>query len=396
MVRIGVLAIDDSALSRKVLKDAFASDPEFVAVGVVGSTGLALSRGSSDGVDVVVLDLFLVEENWREALARLRENLPRSRVLALAPDSDDGRTAVAQAVELGASEGVLRPRSDAEFSMSARAFGEKLLGRVRALAGAPTRAALPRAAVPSATPAPSALAPKASTTIQPRPTLPPRRGPKPVTRIDVVAIGVSTGGPNALAELLPGIPKDFPVPVVIVQHMPPGFTLNLAQNLNGKSRIEVKEGAEGDLVRPGLALIAPGDFHMQLQRKGNAVAVGMNRGAPENFCRPPWMCCSARWSTCSAATRCASCSPAWVRTGCSVRPPSAPPGEPCSPRTKPPASCGACRAPWHGPGSPTTSCRSRASRARSTAACVNRAAPTRGGRDGDRRRRLPVHHRTGA
>lgn len=286
MVRIGVLAIDDSALSRKVLKDAFASDPEFVAVGVVGSTGLALSRGSSDGVDVVVLDLFLVEENWREALARLRENLPRSRVLALAPDSDDGRTAVAQAVELGASEGVLRPRSDAEFSMSARAFGEKLLGRVRALAGAPTRAALPRAAVPSATPAPSALAPKASTTIQPRPTLPPRRGPKPVTRIDVVAIGVSTGGPNALAELLPGIPKDFPVPVVIVQHMPPGFTLNLAQNLNGKSRIEVKEGAEGDLVRPGLALIAPGDFHMQLQRKGNAVAVGMNRGAPENFCRP--------------------------------------------------------------------------------------------------------------
>ncbi|MCY3004196.1 MAG: chemotaxis response regulator protein-glutamate methylesterase, partial [Planctomycetota bacterium] len=252
--------------------------------------GLALSRGTADGVDVVVLDLFLVDEDWREALKRLRESLPRSRVLALAPDNDDGRAAVAQAVELGASEGVLRPRSDAEFSMSARAFGEKLLGRVRALAGAPPRSAAPRAVAPSAppaaTPAPSALAPKASTTIQPRPTLPPRRGPKPVTRIDVVAIGVSTGGPNALSEVLPCIPKDFPVPVVIVQHMPPGFTLNLAQNLNGKSKIEVREGVDGDLVRPGLALIAPGDFHMQLQRKGTAIAVSMNRGAPENFCRP--------------------------------------------------------------------------------------------------------------
>ena len=70
MVRIGVLGIDDSALSRKVLKDTLASDPECVAVGVVGSTGLALSRGSADAVDVVVLDLFLVEEDWRQALAR--------------------------------------------------------------------------------------------------------------------------------------------------------------------------------------------------------------------------------------------------------------------------------------------------------------------------------------
>ncbi|NUP96608.1 MAG: chemotaxis protein CheB [Planctomycetaceae bacterium] len=141
-----------------------------------------------------------------------------------------------------------------------------------------------------AVPAPAApLSSRSATAIQPRPALVPvsnRRGPKPSTRIDVVAIGVSTGGPNALTEVLPGIPKDFPVPVVIVQHMPPGFTLNLAQNLNGKSKIEVREGVEGDLVQPGLALIAPGDFHMVLQRKGTAVGVSMNRGAPENFCRP--------------------------------------------------------------------------------------------------------------
>lgn len=286
MVRIGVLGIDDSALARKVLKDTLASDPECVTVGVVGSTGLALARSSADAVDVVVLDLFLVEEDWRQALTRLREALPRARVLALAPDNDDGRSAIAQAVELGASEGVLRPRSDAEFSMSASAFGERLLVRIRALAGAPPRSA----GVRTNPPAPAApLSSRSATAIQPRPALVPvsnRRGPKPSTRIDVVAIGVSTGGPNALTEVLPGIPKDFPVPVVIVQHMPPGFTLNLAQNLNGKSKIEVREGVEGDLVQPGLALIAPGDFHMVLQRKGTAVGVSMNRGAPENFCRP--------------------------------------------------------------------------------------------------------------
>ena len=284
MVRIGVLAIDDSALSRKVLKDALASDPECATIAVVGSTGLALSRGATECVDVVVLDLFLVEEDWRQALARVREALPRSRVLVLAPDHEDGRAAVAEA--LGANEGVLRPRSDAEFSMSASAFGERLVARVRSLAGAGPRPA-PVRPLPPSPPAP--LAAKAGTNIQPRPALgapAARRGPRVLGRIDVVAIGVSTGGPNALSEVLPGIPKDFPVPVVIVQHMPPGFTLNLANNLNGKSKIEVREGVEGDLVQPGLALIAPGDFHMTLQRKGAAVGVSMNRGAPENFCRP--------------------------------------------------------------------------------------------------------------
>jgi two-component system chemotaxis response regulator CheB len=105
-------------------------------------------------------------------------------------------------------------------------------------------------------------------------------------RIDVVAIGVSTGGPNALAELIPAIPADFPVPIVIVQHMPPLFTKLLADRLDAKSSLRVKEGAAGDRLAPGVAFIAPGNYHMVVERSGSGYALGLNRAPSENSCRP--------------------------------------------------------------------------------------------------------------
>jgi two-component system chemotaxis response regulator CheB len=97
---------------------------------------------------------------------------------------------------------------------------------------------------------------------------------------------VSTGGPNALAALLPNLPAGFPVPILIVQHMPPLFTKLLADRLSAKSALAVSEAKHGDEVVAGRAWLAPGDFHMQVGRAGNAVRIGLDQGPPENSCRP--------------------------------------------------------------------------------------------------------------
>jgi two-component system chemotaxis response regulator CheB len=99
-------------------------------------------------------------------------------------------------------------------------------------------------------------------------------------------IGVSTGGPNALAELFRDLPGDLPVPLLIVQHMPPMFTRLLAERLTANSKVPVLEAGAGAVVRPGRALVAPGDFHMVVARDGLQVRAALSQGPPENSCRP--------------------------------------------------------------------------------------------------------------
>ena len=101
-----------------------------------------------------------------------------------------------------------------------------------------------------------------------------------------MAIGTSTGGPNALAEVLPRIPKNFPVPIVVVQHMPPIFTRMLAERLAGRSEIPVEEGIADAILAPGRAWIAPGNFHMKVMRAGQGGRLNLSQDPPENSCRP--------------------------------------------------------------------------------------------------------------
>jgi two-component system chemotaxis response regulator CheB len=105
-------------------------------------------------------------------------------------------------------------------------------------------------------------------------------------RVEIVAIAVSTGGPNALAEIFPLLPKDLRCPVVVTQHMPPMFTRLLAERLNAKSSLRVVEAAEGIEVESGAAYIAPGDYHLMLRRKAGKVVAALDQGPPENSCRP--------------------------------------------------------------------------------------------------------------
>jgi two-component system chemotaxis response regulator CheB len=109
---------------------------------------------------------------------------------------------------------------------------------------------------------------------------------RPAKRVDIVAIAVSTGGPMALMDVIPKFPADFAVPIVIVQHMPPTFTKLLADRLAGRCNIRVAEGRSAERLRPGDAWIAPGDFHMAVERHGEVVRIRTHQDAPENSCRP--------------------------------------------------------------------------------------------------------------
>jgi two-component system chemotaxis response regulator CheB len=110
--------------------------------------------------------------------------------------------------------------------------------------------------------------------------------PRTKQRIEIVAIGTSTGGPNALGEVLPRIPKDFPVPIVVVQHMPPIFTRMLAERLASNSAISVEEGSAGVILTPGHSWIAPGNFHMTVANAGVQWRLDINQDPPEHSCRP--------------------------------------------------------------------------------------------------------------
>lgn len=271
MARIRVAVIDDSALARKVLKEGLAGTDDLELCTAVGATSLALAKCAAERPDVIVLDLCMADENWRESLAKLRHAFPAARLIALAPASTDGRAALEQALAGGAHDTLTRPESDAALSVSARAFGMELARKVRGFAA-------------GASPVPAPSAPLAPATAAPAKVPPPRVKRRP--RVDVLAIGVSTGGPNALTEFLPALPADFPVPIVLVQHMPPGFTANLANNLDQRCRLSVREAAEGDALAAGSVLIAPGDYHMALQRRAASVHATLHQGPPENFCRP--------------------------------------------------------------------------------------------------------------
>jgi len=165
----------------------------------------------------------------------------------------------------GAHDYVTKPSHVNNVSEGSQRIREQLIPKVKALCGRRAGQALPAAPIPA-----------------PALSRPAERASKP----DIVAIGTSTGGPNALAEILPQIPGDFPLPILIVQHMPPVFTAFLAERLSASSRIPVKEALPRAEVRPGQAWIAPGDFHLTVLRDGAQVRLATIQIPPENSCRP--------------------------------------------------------------------------------------------------------------
>lgn len=319
MGRLRVLVVDDSALVRRLVRGALDGDPEIEVVAEAANGREALLRLKEHEPDAVVCDVEMPEMSGIETVQAVRRQWPDLPVVMFASPSRESAHVTLEALHAGANDFVIKPSAAAGTAMAAVIEGLRieLGGKLKALVRGPgdlsavARAAVRHGPVPRGeTPLPAPPAPRPPTPVPlpaqpvpptaspPRPSPPPRPPvrlpvrepaalrPARTGRYEAVLIAVSTGGPNALAEVIPRLPRDLPVPVLVVQHMPPVFTRLLAERLASKSALAVVEAAQGDEVRVGTVLLAPGDQHLAVRRDGAVVRCALNRDPAENSVRP--------------------------------------------------------------------------------------------------------------
>lgn len=267
MPPIRILIVDDSAVIRRVLCDGLSSDPALEIVGTAANGHIALAKIPQVSPDLVTLDVEMPAMNGLETLVALRKLYPRLPVIMFSTLTERGAATTLDALALGASDYATKPSNTGSLDATLAQIREQLIPKIKALC--PSRLGVQAPPPPAPPLGPVRVEPS-----------------RELARVEIVAIGTSTGGPNALAQLIPAIPADFPVPIVIVQHMPPLFTRFLAARLNERSAINVQECKPGQILKAGEAWIAPGDYHMTVERCGTAVRLSTNQGPPENSCRP--------------------------------------------------------------------------------------------------------------
>jgi two-component system chemotaxis response regulator CheB len=278
MAKIRALVVDDAVTFRRLVADELSSDPAFDVAGTAANGRIALAKMTQINPDVVILDVEMPEMDGLTTLKELRKNYPRLPVIMFSALTERGAKATLDALALGATDYFTKPSNTGSLDGSLAVIREQLIPEIKALCAAQRRtSAQPALVFPEK--APPRLG-GATAVESPRP---------PVGRpgvVQVLAIGTSTGGPNALSELFRGFPAHFPVPIVVVQHMPPMFTRLLAERLSAQFPIRFREGASGAPLEPGQAWIAPGDHHMRVVREGTNIRIALDQDPPENSCRP--------------------------------------------------------------------------------------------------------------
>ena len=271
MRKIRVLVVDDSATIRKILGDAIAACPDLELCGTAANGQVALDKLDAAQPDVVTLDLEMPVLDGIGALRGLRARRPKLPVLMFSSHTERGAIATLDALAAGASDFVAKPR--VESAADGQAFvAREVLPRLRALAG--RHAEVRPGAVPAPAAAPASNPP-------PHPASGPAGG-----RVDAIVIAVSTGGPVALAVLLPKLPRTLAVPVLLVQHMPALFTRILAERLSATGPLPVVEGKDGERVVAGRVYLAPGGQHLVVERRATGPVLRIDDGPPENSCKP--------------------------------------------------------------------------------------------------------------
>jgi two-component system chemotaxis response regulator CheB len=259
--------VDDSVVVRRLLSDALASDPRISVVGSAANGSIALQKVALLTPDVVILDVEMPDMDGIETVTQLRKGWPTLPVIMCSALTERGAEVTLRALTAGATDYVTKPSALSVQQDRMSSFKGELLAKVNALGERKAKSAFP-------TPAPLPIEEKSR--------------PRHQQEVTVLAIGCSTGGPNALAELFETIPPNLPVPIFIVQHMPPLFTKILADRLAASSGVPVVEAQHGGEVEPGCVYIAPGNFHLTVGfDSGRArVLTLLNQDAAENSCRP--------------------------------------------------------------------------------------------------------------
>ena len=278
--RTRILIVDDSVVMRSLLRTVVGTDAALEVAGTAADGESALRSIETVRPDLILLD---VEMPVKDGLATLRELRARGYkmpVIMCSSLTQRGAKVTIEALTGGASDYVTKPAGQSGRDAAIETLAQDLLPKIHALTGALPAQPHVRAQVMAAGAARLPL-------MLP---LAPVLKQKPISSVPVVlAIGVSTGGPAALELLLPALPAKFPLPVMIVQHMPELFTGLLAERLNGRCRLPVREAAEGDAVRAGSIYIARGNWHMEVlaaSRGGSPATLHLNQGPMENHCRP--------------------------------------------------------------------------------------------------------------
>ncbi len=267
--RIRVLVVDDSVVIRRLVTHALEQEPGVEVVGSAANGSLALQRVPQLNPDVITLDIEMPEMDGLEALRRVRQSYPQVRVIMFSTLTERGAKVTLEALTLGADDYVTKASNEGSLDRSMARLREELIPKIKQFFRFPGASTAP--------------APAARQTLEPRASTELRSSKR---RPEVVAIGISTGGPAALGEILPELPRDFPLPVLLVQHMPPLFTRLLAERLSANCALPVEEAVQGVAVEPGKILIAPGDFHMKVVPGGSGVRVCLDQSPPLNSCRP--------------------------------------------------------------------------------------------------------------
>lgn len=270
MSLIQVFLVDDTAVIRRVLTQILEEESDIAIAGTASNGIEALQRIPRVSPDLIVLDVEMPGMGGLEMLRELRASGSTLPVLLFSSVTERGAMVTIEALLLGANDYVTKPSMLGSAAAARDHIRANLVPRIRHLVGrkAPVRV-LPAVAVPRVS---------TSATRVPLPMLP--------TPVDAVVIGVSTGGPNALSELIPALAATLPVPVFVVQHMPVIFTRALAQRLDKLAPLAVHECVGESLVSPGDVWLAQGGLHMEVVREGGTVRVRPAFGEPENFCRP--------------------------------------------------------------------------------------------------------------
>jgi two-component system chemotaxis response regulator CheB len=261
---IRVLVVDDSALMRKLIPAILARDPSIEVVGTAMDGAFALKKIEELRPDVVTLDLEMPRMDGMETLRLIMRRAPLP-VILFSTHSKEGAYSTLKALALGAVDFIAKPTDAAAGHLET--IADLLIEKIKVAKRAAGRK-LPPAAVPLDPPSLKKGA---------RSSLPPSR---------IIAIGISTGGPNALQFVLSQIPADFPCSILVVQHMPEGFTEMFARRLDECCALDVSEAKSGDLLFSGRVLICPGNRHMMVRRMPRGDMAVLSDGAPVNGHRP--------------------------------------------------------------------------------------------------------------
>jgi two-component system chemotaxis response regulator CheB len=259
MAKIRVLVVDDSVVVRRLVSDALATDPDIEVVGVAQNGSIAVTKAQALRPDLITMDIEMPVMNGIEAVTAIRGRGLKMPIMMFSTLTAHGASATLDALAAGATDYVTKPTNHGDMSQASQVIGAQLLPKIKGLFRKP-----------SFHRGQTVLAPQVA-----RPRVP-----------RAVVIGASTGGPDALSKVVGGLTAALPVPMLVVQHMPPLFTAQLAARLDRLGPNTVVEAKGGEPLEPGVIYVAPGDYHLEVADGRGRVVTRVSHGDQVNFCRP--------------------------------------------------------------------------------------------------------------